>query len=542
MYHCLKVKLPNFDGGLLIILKMIFRTAIRSILFSIGLLIFLTGHAQTPSSGPQPAEHPRCNIEYMQAALIAKDSTWADRFRAQKASLQSNADYYKRYKAEAATGQRTSSTISPVPVIFHIAVDSAQFNAMGGVAGIVVRCDSQIAVLNRDFNHENADSTGIPTFWKDSLYGDPGIHFALARVDPNGDCSPGFELKIIPGNTLTDGGFQDTPLYNGHYTAAKTAGIGLAAWDNTKYYNVWCIQFTDNTGLLGVTVPLSFTIGESSTSDEGACILYSTLGCTAPDGTPPANTGGTAGWYYPFNLGRTLTHETGHMFEIWHPWGDDLGKCPWNQTGTSCTTGLGEDDGLYDTPPQSNHTYNAPTYTITGGTLPDCCQNYGSANTQPIGIACLSFMDYTNDNVMHLFTPDQAAAMASMVLVPPIADSAGATGRGSKIGENYNLSQNPNLLVPPCTPEGMAPSPTEINSDLNIYPNPTTGEIHIFINSKTETLNEIIVLDLLGQQIIKVAGNGNDYYTLNISGMSKGMYFIQCNFISGSITRKVLLQ
>ena len=522
---------------------MISRTTVRSVLFLISLFPFLTAHSQTTSPGQaQSVEHPRCNIEHMQAALIAKDPTWADSFKAQKASLQFKADYYKSYKAKLDAGERTSSTISAIPVIFHIAVDSAQFYALGGVAGIFTRCDSQIAVLNRDFNHQNADSTGIPASWKDSLYGNSGIHFALARVDPNGDCTPGFEVKIIPGTTLTNGGFQDTPFYNGYYTAAKTAGIGLAAWDNTKYYNVWCIEFTDNAGLLGTTVPLSFTNGGAPRSDEGACIKYNTLGCTAADGTPPANTGGSAGWYYPFNLGRTLTHETGHMFEIWHPWGDDNGQCPWNQIGTSCVPGQGEDDGLFDTPPQSNHTYNTPTYTIPGGTLPDCCQTFIALNTQPIGIACLSFMDYTDDNVMHLFTPDQAAAMASMVLVPPIPDSAGAAGRGSTIGENYSLSQNPNLLVPPCTPAGIAPSPTEINSDLSIYPNPTTGEIHISINSKAETLHEIVVLNLLGQQIMKVAGQGKDYYTLDISHISKGMYFIQCNFASGNVTRKVLLQ
>ncbi len=123
---------------------------------------------------------------------------------------------------------------------------------------------------------------------------------------------------------------------------------------------------------------------------------------------------------------------------------------------------------------------------------------HGTTNTQPIGIACLSYMDYTDDDAMHLFTPMQAAVMASMALVP--TGSTGTTGKGGTIGENYNLTQNPSLLVA-CTTTGVAPSPTEINSSLSVYPNPTTGEINISVNSATETLNNIVVINLLGQQV-----------------------------------------
>jgi len=519
----------------------------------------LQTNASANKTGAHIVEHPRkCGIDQLRKAMVARNPEWAQKFKDQKASLQANADYYKQYKAQVARGERKTNTISPIPIIFHIIVDSAQFLNLGGTQGIIQRCDSQIAVLNADYNHQNADSTMIPAAWADSMYGNAGISFGLALVDPNGNCTPGYEILIIPGTSLTDAGFSNV---NYAFPEAKTAGTGLAAWDVTKYYNVWCINFTGAANsLLGLTVPLSFTggFGGLPVDQEGVCILYNTLGSVGPTNVPPP---GTGSWYLnPDNYawGRTLSHETGHMFEIWHPWGDDgpyggppysagEGYCPWSGPNACSTTdtAIGSDDGLLDTPPESQANYGNPTYgvSVPGGTITDCCKFWyaqDTLNTQPIGIACISFMDYVDDDAMHLLTPDQAAAVASMVLVST-PGGTGATGSGT-IGENYNLTQNPGLLTPPCTPTGIAPSPTEINSSLSIYPNPTTGEVHISVNSAVETLNEIVVLNLLGQQVMKVSGQGKDYYTLDLSGVSKGLYFVQCNFASGSVTRKIVLQ
>ena len=144
-------------------------------------------------------------------------------------------------------------------------------------------------------------------------------------------------------------------------------------------------------------------------------------------------------------------------------------------------------------------------------------------------------MDYTDDGAMHLFTPDQSAAMAAMVLVPASSGS-GATGYGT-IGENYNLTQNPELLV--C-PTGV--SQLELNSSLSVYPNPTSGQVNISLNASNETLNQITIYNLLGEEVIQIAGQNKDYYSIDLSRQSKGMYFVRCSFAGGSVTRKILLQ
>jgi hypothetical protein len=204
--------------------------------------------------------------------------------------------------------------------------------------------------------------------------------------------------------------------------------------------------------------------------------------------------------------------------------------------GTHQPDAPGYDDGLGDTPPEGDHQYGNPAYTITGGTYNDCCQDNpsigGSINQQPIGIASLSFINYVDDNAMHLFTPDQAAAMASMVLVQP-STVIGATGSGL-VGESYSLTQNPSLLDYPVN--------TSVVS-VSVYPNPSAGTVNISFDS-VYVLKRVILTNIIGQEVRKyeITTSGTDYYSFDLSSLSKGIYFIRCNFATGSITRKILIQ
>jgi len=479
--------------------------------------------------GPVRAQRS-CGIEAEKAAMIARDSSWVRRFDEQRASLQSIADNYKKMMGSHSL-ERVSSTVAPVPVIFHIIVDTQQYMNMGGEGGIIRRVDSQIVVLNRDYNCQNADSSMIPSSWK-ALYSPVGVHFALAHTDPNGKSTPGYEI-LTTDYQFTAGPYND-------YSDAKSAINGLAGWDDTRYMNVWCISFSDNPGLLGITCPKSFTVGSGAepAADEGVCINYLALGCQ----TVPASLNFPSGGNY--SEGRTLTHEVGHFFEIWHTWGDDRGLCPW-QTPVPCPnggdptlSGVGYDDGLGDTPPEGDHQYGNPAYTIPGGTYYDCCEYNpnvaGGPNMQPIGIASLSFINYTDDDAMHMFTADQAAAMASMVLVPP-SGVTGATGSGT-VGESYSLTQNPGLLDYPSV--GI--------TNFDVYPNPSpaTGNLTVTFDSSSDKLVEIQLTNAIGQLAAKyeVTGTQAHYYTFPITGLAAGIYFIRCTFASGIVTRKISIK
>ena len=455
-----------------------------------------------------------CGFQQQLDAVELHNPKFAAHIQDMKASLQSRADEYEQRQRSS---NRTSSSAAPVPVVFHIVVNTAQYNQMGGLAGVKQRCDSQIAVLNRDFNRGNLDSTQIPSGWK-PYFASVGIQFGLAKVDPSGNSCTGYDIHIVSASGFDTGSSVGYEFPDRYATAKHSATGGADAWDVTRYMNVWCIAFADNVHLLGTTIAKSWTpSGGCDTSggyscpsddDQGICINYLSLGKRVS----PAD-------LYPdgiYDQGRTLTHETGHLFEIWHVWGDDGGYCPWSG---------GSDDGLMDTPPQTTSTSGTPIYTVTatGGTITDGCKDSSGVNMQPIGIACLSYLDYTDDAGMHLFTPDQAAVMASMV------DRVG--------GENFDLVRYPELttgikIVDP------------VQFDFAVIPNPASGTVKILYDATGAGLLGTEVIDITGRIVssLPASHSASGIESVDMSMLSKGIYFVRCTFATGSYTRKILLQ
>lgn len=445
----------------------------------------------------------RCGMAAENAAIIAKHPEFAQHLEQRRQTLQAIANGYKQ--SHANSSQHDASAVCPAPVIFHFVLSSAQFTELGGTAGIQQRVDSQISVLNRDYNRENADSALIPSCWQ-PLYAKVGIRFAAASVDPYGHACSGYDLKITD-TAFTNGDYGD-------YSAAKyDSSGGLNAWDQSQYINIWCIYFSDNTGLLGITSPISYTTaggGVIPYAEMGICVAYNVVGKRAS----PSDSYPCGGSCTEYDEGRTVTHEMGHYFEIWHVWGDDGDLCPWNG---------GHDDGIADTPPQAGYTSGNPIYTIPCGTTWDACKYDGSVLEQPIGIGCLDYMDYTDDAGMHLFTPDQAAVMDSMV----------APG-----GQSYAITQQ-------CTLGGYTGvGQVAVARDLAIYPNPSKGQLSIIYNFKADRLISVSVWSVVGVDVLDFAANGADqgYISLDLSGLNKGIYLVKCNFANGTETRQILLQ
>jgi len=48
----------------------------------------------------------------------------------------------------------------------------------------------------------------------------------------------------------------------------------------------------------------------------------------------------------------------------------------------------------------------------------------------------------------------------------------------------------------------------------------------------------------MGQKVysISVNNNPNDNYDINLTGLGKGVYMVQCTFATGTITKKIVLQ
>ena len=254
--------------------------------------------------------------------------------------------------------QKASQVVITLPVVVHIVYNTAAQNIS------VAQVQSQIDVVNEDFGRTNADAVNTPTVWS-SVAANTNIQFCLAQRDPNGNPTTGIERKQTTVTSFT----TDDKV------KANSTG-GLDAWDPTRYMNIWVCNMGG--GLLGYG---EFPTGSVSNT-FGVVIQYNAFG----------RVGNVAS---PYNLGRTLTHEFSHCFNLFHIWGDD---------GTACTGS----DFCGDTPNQAGATSGCFTFPNT-----DAC-----TTTSP-GIMFMNYMDYSDDNCLNMFTQDQSTRMNAVLNVAP---------------------------------------------------------------------------------------------------------------------------
>lgn len=371
-----------------------------------------------------------------------------------------------------------------IPVIFHIILDSAQLKRAGGVAGIEDRITTQMKVLNADFNARNSDSEKIPAIWK-SLYANVGLRFGLARYTPAGTATNGYEIRIAqPGSFF---GNSTAACPDAKYYATG----GLDSWDTKKYLNIWIV----NPGiLLGVTAPPG--IPSYPPSEVGVVLNYLAFGSRTSTGQ--------AFYNRDIDKGRTLTHEMGHFFHLWHTWGDDDGLCP-GDTG-------GDDDGISDTPPQADATYNNPPFPQY-----DACSPAGSSN----GIMFMNYMDYTNDAAMYMFTRKQVDVVQGEI----------ALG-----GNSWSLIQNPHLAEEP-----ELPGNDSMGNVIQIRPNPShSGIFYIRYDPGKNELKRLVVYNSIGQVVL--TQEELNITSINLSAFSKGIYIIRCWFDRQVVTEKIVFE
>lgn len=263
-------------------------------------------------------------------------------------------NHTRAYIANGGSGQTNFSTYRGVatyniPVVVHIVYNTSAQNISDA------QVQSQIDVLNQDFQLNNADTTKIPAAFK-SVLADCKIQFCLAKRDPNGNATTGIVRK---STTKTSFGSDDGVKY--------TSSGGDDAWNTSQYLNLWVCNL--GSGLLGYA---QFPGGAAAT--DGVVILYSAFGST---GSVTA----------PYNKGRTATHEVGHWLNLRHIWGD-----------ANCGSDL-----VGDTPTQQTSNYGCPTYphvTCSNGNAGDMFMNY---------------MDYVDDACMQMFSIGQRDRMYAVL-------------------------------------------------------------------------------------------------------------------------------
>lgn len=427
---------------------------------------------------------PKCGFDHTVKAIIETFPAYADSF-----SIIKDGGKAAAYKTSALADTPV------IPVVFHIVLTRAQLASIGDTAGLRRRIESQVAVLNRDFNLQNADASKIPGGFR-GLAGNAEIRFGLAHTAPDGTASAGFELVITEKN-----GFnieREAGSGFGFSGAKYTYSGGANAWDVASYLNIWVINPLEDgavTNILGLAIPAYLTGKEYGINpvEQGLVLHYAALGARQS----------------PFELfpkgsdqGRTLVHEVGHFFELLHIWGDDEGKCP----GTG-----GADDGIADTPPQSYSSTGCSTYPKYDG-----CTKTGD------GIMFMNYMDYSSDTCLLMFTHGQVARMRQTM---------------QPGGYAYSLTQQPRLLNYPGT-AGTIPA-----ADFIIYPNPADDVVNIVFPTNNHNLRSVQLTDQLGR-VVAVAEYDRQslIYVFSVANLYSGIYFVVVDFDTRREVRKLLVR
>ena len=302
-----------------------------------------------PVFGPETATtitRRACGTMEVLAAQLAADPAQAQRM----ASIEAQT---RQLLANPVLQRSTAGTVI-IPVVVHVLYNTAAQDISDA------QVQSQIAVLNEDYQRLNADYTKTPGIYA-GLVATVNVQFVLAKRDPSGVATTG----IIHKATKTASWSTNDAVKN-----SKRGGDN--PWDATKYLNLWACNLGQ--GLLGYA---QFPGGSAST--DGVVILYSAFGSRAKY---------AAGTYTSsYDLGRTATHEVGHWLNLRHIWGDDSGAC----TGS---------DQVADTPNQGAENYGCPAFPHVS------CANSGDMS--------MNYMDYVDDACMYMFSTGQGQRMNAL--------------------------------------------------------------------------------------------------------------------------------
>lgn len=293
---------------------------------------------------------------------------------------------------------RPTAALYTIPVVVHVV-------HTGGAIGTTynptdAQIQSAIDYLNQVFDGTYPGTEGV---------GEIQINFVLANRDEN--CNPTTGINRVDGSGITN----YTALGVNVNTSAGVPEItvkNLSRWNPYRYYNIWLVNRLDgNDGTSGSFIAGFAYFPGASPSLDGTIMLASQM---RPNR-------------------KTLPHEIGHAFSLYHPFEDASGStCPAN---TDCSA---NGDEICDTDPVTQ-----PAGFVCRTGTNDCTGTPYSINTEH------NYMNYTN--CATLFTADQKIRMLAAAASP------------FRSGLATSWAKSPTYPVLPFTPP-MAASCTPVTS------------------------------------------------------------------------------
>ncbi|MDI3322166.1 zinc-dependent metalloprotease [Pinibacter soli] len=322
---------------------------------------------------------PICGFDHIHQTRLTIDPQYANQVQLNEQKIQK---IIPEKKSKSVHGFGTLST-AIIPVVVHV------IHTGGAVGSIYNPSDADVQgaidYLNKVYAADASVTSGSTNL---------GIQFVLAKRTPY--CSATTGIERIDGSGI--------PNYvaNG-VNMNSTSGTNeinvknLSRWDPNSYYNIWVVDKIDgNDGTNG-----QFIAGYAYFAGAPASL----------DGTVMLATQMKSGQ-------KTLPHEMGHAFSLYHPFegSPDKNTCPPN-TNNDCNL---DGDRVCDTDPiRFNQLNGVVDFTPRTGNNPCVNQSY-TANTES------NFMNYTTSYL--LFTAGQSARVSAALgsLRASLANSLGS--------------------------------------------------------------------------------------------------------------------
>ncbi len=423
--------------------------------------------------------HKKCNTTY----LVNKE-------------LKNNSDYAKARQKELdlSLALQEKATIT-IPVVIHVVHRQTHVNIGSGTNISNEQIEDQLRILNEDFSKTNPEFPNPPRNTFLNYAGNPDIEFCLASTDPNGDPTTGI-TRTPTTKTSFDADTESDDM-------KRNSTQGKDGWDPFKYLNIWVCDLS-NAGS-GMTLGYAYLPGllanpfnTSNHYKDGLVVDYRYFG--------------TTGVAAPSSDGRTPTHEIGHYLGLMHTFCE-------NQGGGCCDNDNTIWGGFVDDTPAAEAVYFGG---VTSTTNNNTCNDLSYSNAFNTNVLDMdeNYMSYAATTWM--FSQGQVDVMRGV-----LNNSEFNGGRLSL--KNSDVSTN-------CS--GIISETNNIASNikLNIYPNPSKG--NVFVNS-SEKIISISVLNILGEKVISNSRINNNQ--LDLSQLNNGVYFINISTKKGVITKKIIV-
>ena len=368
---------------------------------------------------------------------------------------------HRRFKVEKLSARLNSSRQMNtlfIPVAIHFPeADEADRACLEALA------QDQIDRVNKDYQGVNSDVsnwTSVSALYPNTATGMLDVQFCIATLNHPVDAAG---VPIDPD--LVDGQPAVTIGYN--FGGGGDTDTNWSGYINFLVKNI-------GGGILGYS-PLGGSISAGQSVVISPTAFGSGAGCT---GYSPG---------YPYNLGRTVTHELGHFYNLNHTFSG------------SCNT----DDGIADTPNISQANYG--------------CSTPGSLSGCVVGESALtmSYMDYGDDRCLYMFSEGQTNVVNNYI---------------SGVLQNQF---KPNTITCNAGPDFIL---TSTNGPINTCPSIAEDAVFQFDFSVLNEFNQPVTFSATGQPagstitFNPASINSSGSFTMTVSGIENteiGTYEIE---------------